>query len=380
MTKVFISIALLVTNAAALLNLEVDLSEIRFVRKSVYCPTCEGGRLKVFATFHLVIESKNPAIGGEYFPISDLSGKVENVMTWREESFRSGMKFKQRIITPIPDKHKKDLSLGTYDLTIAFNGTNSWRYRPTDHMAEELQGLTTATQAVEDYTGDLLGVTLPVKKKAMSRTVPTPLEEPYDLDAVLSSNLYSLVGNETVEGENCTVIQREGLDRIWLSIPKNYVVVKREWRWNIGGPMKRRIFNRDFRQIANGVWLPFSSSMEVFSLPGTGEKRVAILKSEVTSASNAFPDSEFEPDFKKGTVINVVATREKRVFGSTAEEVANRDALAILKKIQAKPAETAFAFKKKPWLQRYLVEILGVCSLFITIIAIYLLRRKTIRS
>jgi hypothetical protein len=36
--------------------------------------------------FLLSIEHTDPALGREFFPISDLTGKIVNITSWREES------------------------------------------------------------------------------------------------------------------------------------------------------------------------------------------------------------------------------------------------------------------------------------------------------
>ena len=335
------------------------LSEIRSARKAIYCESCPAGRLKVFADFHLEVEQANPALGSDYFPISDLAGKTITMSRWREETFRSGPRFKERVISYLP-KNFKGSTPGTYDLTVCYNGVHSWKYRPIDRVSERFQGVTRVTQIVQDYFGDMIGSRIPVPSATMSRTVPTPSDAVYDIDQVVASDLYEVVGEEQIAGDPCTIIERQGADRIWLANAKNYIVVKREWRWTVGGPLKRRVLNSQFRIIGGGGWLPFSSRMEIFSHPSTPpERRVGILTAVVETADVEFPDSDFEPGFLKGTVVFDAETGTKSVTGSSEEELAVDEAKGMLKKVKVKMSVNNLAFQDEPWWRRHWLAALG---------------------
>jgi hypothetical protein len=348
------------------------LSKILATRKAVYCESCPAGRLKVFANFQLEVEQANPALGSDYFPMSDLTGKLINMSRWREETFRSGRRFKERVVSYVPERFRGPVP-GTYDLTICYNGVHSWRYRPSDRVSEQFNGVTKATQIIQDYYGDMIGSMIPVVSATMSRTVPTPSDSAYDIDQVIASNLYEVVGKESVAGEICTIIERPGTDRIWLADEKNYLVVKREWRWTPGGHLKRRILNSQFRTIGGGAWLPFAGRMEIFSHPSTPpERRVGVLTAVVEAADTNFPDSEFEPGFLKGTFVFDAETGTKSVAGYTDAELAVEEAKGMLKKVKGRKSVDALAFQAEPWWRRNWLELLGASAILVISVLAYL--------
>src|SRR5271157_6661305 len=135
---------------------QLTMREILAARKEVYCESCPVGRLKVFARFQLELEQANPALESDYFPVSDLTGKIINMSRWREETFRSGQRFKERVVSYIPERYRGPVP-GTYDLTVCYDGVHSWRYRPGDREAEQFNGVTRATQIIQYYYGDMIG-------------------------------------------------------------------------------------------------------------------------------------------------------------------------------------------------------------------------------
>jgi len=246
----------------------LELSQIRATRKTVYCESCPAGRLKIFANFKLTVEQNNPATGGDFFPISDLTGKFTNLSYWREETWRSGRNYRVRVVSPVPEGFA-GAKPGNYDTTLWHDGESSWKYRPISSKAEKIKGIDRSSQVTQDYYGDLIGSVIPSDAGLLKRTLQSSSELVYDLDQLLSEDRYSVIGEEKIAGEKCTIIDRPGLDRIWLAEEKNCPVVMREWRWAANGPLKRRIINSDFRHLGEGVWLPFAGRMEIFSHPST---------------------------------------------------------------------------------------------------------------
>lgn len=350
---------------------QLTMREILAARKEVYCESCPVGRLKVFARFQLELEQANPALESDYFPVSDLTGKIINMSRWREETFRSGQRFKERVVSYIPERYRGPVP-GTYDLTVCYDGVHSWRYRPGDREAEQFNGVTRATQIIQDYYGDMIGSKIPGGSPTMSRTVSTPSDAVYDIDQVVASNLYDVVGKENTAGEICTIIERPGADRIWLANKKNCLVVKREWRWTPDGPLKRRIINSQFRKIGGGAWLPFAGRMEIFSHPSTPpERRVGVLTATVEVADTNFPDSEFEPGFSKGTAVFDAETGTKSVAGYTEAQLAVEETKRFLKKVKGKKSVDAWAFQTEPWWQRNWLVSLGAPLIFVITVLIY---------
>ena len=351
-----------------------SLSQIRAARKALFCESCAGGRLKVFANFKLSIVQNNLAIGGDYFPVTDLTGKITNLLTWREESWRAGNKYRMRVFSPLPKEYTGKMP-GNYDLTLWHNGESSWKYRPIDKEAQKSKGIDRPSQITQDYYGDLVGSVIPSDVGLFKRILQNSSELTFDLDQLLSQNLYSVLGEETFSGESCTIIDRPGLDRVWLAQDKSYSIVKREWRWEINGPLKRRITNRDFHDLGDGVWLPFAGEMEIYSHPTTPpERKVGVLYATVESASTSFSDSDFTPDFPRGTSVFDEVTRETSWAGFSAEENAAKSAKKALGKVKTLPPAEVLAFKNESSSWRFWFA--GISAAIVIATILYLRLRK----
>ena len=154
---------------------------------------------------------------------------------------------------------------------------------------------------------------------------------------------------------------------------KDYLVVKREWRWAPGGHLKRRIINSQFETIGGGAWLPFAGRMEKFSHPGTPpERHVGVLTAVVEAADTNFPDGEFEPGFLKGTFVFDAETGTKSVAGYTDAEVAVEEAKGMLKKVKGRKSVDALAFQAEPWWRRNWLELLGASAILVISVLAYL--------
>jgi hypothetical protein len=189
-------------------------------------------------------------------------------------------------------------------------------------------------------------------------------EEPFQLDGLIPTGLYRLAGvTESIAGEECVLLERRGLDRLWLARNKAWAIVRREWNWTIGGSLKRRVDNRDFREIAPGLWLPWSGSMEVFGHPATRpNQRVGTLRVSVIEAEAGLSDGRFELDVPKGTEILDVSTGDVTRFGLEGEELEK----ALIKASAFRPT-----FRSTRWSNPYeygfkvLCILMGIAALFV---------------
>jgi hypothetical protein len=111
--------------------------------------------------------------------------------------------------------------------------------------------------------------------------------------------------------------------------------------------------------------------MEIFSHPSTPpQRRVGVLTAVVEAADTNFPDSEFEPNFLKGTFVFDIEAGTRSVAGYTDEELAAEQASGILKKVKGRSAAPALAFKSVPWWRSTWVATLGISG--VIIVAAYL--------
>jgi hypothetical protein len=249
----------------------------------------------------------------------------------------------------LPAKYRKKRP-STLNITRMSNGERSWVHRPDDFAAEEFEGLDAPTLLEQDFYGDLIGFPIQCGSHRPYRTMARDTGAPYQLDQLIPSAMYRQAGEELIDGGICDVIERPGLDRLWLSRGRGWVIVRREWRWAEGAPLKRRITNRDFREIAEGVWLPYEGRMEVFGHPATRPgQRVGIMHLTVQEASADVRPSELEPDFPKGTLVTRVSSGEEYAFGLTAEQFERVRRQARLDSILPELARRGPVFRPKPW-------------------------------
>jgi hypothetical protein len=61
---------------------------------------------------------------------------------------------------------------------------------------------------------------------------------------------------ELVDRRWCHVLERPGLDRLWLDVERGCALLARESSLKVGGPLVDRIELGEHRQVADGVWLP----------------------------------------------------------------------------------------------------------------------------
>lgn len=368
------SIAHSLNNNASALE---DIANIRVSRNAKYCESCTGGRLNVAAHLTMKIEKKNLANEGEYFPVSDISGITSNFLEWREETWRSGLRYREHLMLAVPNNFKGP-SPSTFDITIWHNGTHSWKYRPIDRAAEKIKGIDRSTQIVQDYYGDMIGSKIPGDAGMWRLTLEGQDHFIYDVDELLAGNSCKVVGEERIGSEDCVIIERPDSDRIWLATNKNFVVFKREIKWSPNGPLKRRILNNDFRRIESGIWLPFACKMEIYSHPSTPpERRVGILTASVERATVVFPDSDFEPSFPKGTRVFDEETRFTSIAGYTDKEVEVMESKRTLEKLKSRKSADELAFKAEPFWKRYLAGEVVIISLVTLLVIFRLVARKS---
>lgn len=161
-----------------------------------------------------------------------------------------------------------------------------------------------------DFYGDLVGAGM----ARGTRTIQGDSKFPFRIDEVLRSGKYHVAAAK--EGESgLVVIERKGLDRIALDPKRGFAIVKRRWHWDLDAPMKVSIANSDFREVTDGLWLPFRSRIEFYGTPKTKPgKRCAVAKLRVTDlVTNPF-DREFDGLFQFDDAYimdNVTNTRYK---------------------------------------------------------------------
>jgi hypothetical protein len=278
-----------------------------------------AGNLRVRCRFELKVERLDDALSDRYFANvlvpADKSPRsryrVGPQTKWVEDVATRGRKYRN-------DHEFFDADSGEthrgWKVQKFFNGTNSWRYDCIKSMALQYPGAALTTRLTLGYYQDMIG--FPGSPLEKERTTAGGTGEPYRLDKLIPSGKYRIDGGEVVDGLDCVVLTRPGLDRLWLARDRGWSIVRREWRWSLGGPLKRRVNNRDFHEIARGAWIPFEAVMEIYGHPGTRPgRRVGLLRATVLLAEADVPDDWFEPHFPKGAVVDDLETGDRYPFG-----------------------------------------------------------------
>jgi hypothetical protein len=87
---------------------------------------------------------------------------------------------------------------------------------------------------------------------------PRPVDRAHVLREVAVEPEYRVVRpvQELVDQRWCHVLERPGLDRLWLDAERGCALLARESSLKVGGPLVERIEVGGHRQAADGVWLP----------------------------------------------------------------------------------------------------------------------------
>ncbi|MDR1480601.1 MAG: hypothetical protein LBJ00_16855 [Planctomycetaceae bacterium] len=72
---------------------------------------------------------------------------------------------------------------------------------------------------------------------------------------------------EKIDGFDCWVVEWFGMDKMWVDVAHGFAVRKRIVHFSPGGHIRQVVFNKDYRQIKPGVWLPYSQVVEEFADP-----------------------------------------------------------------------------------------------------------------
>jgi hypothetical protein len=318
-----------------------------------------AANLRVIARFELVVEQPDEALGDAYFPNRSTPVGTRTTQRrsapqplWFEDASTKGKKHRNDVHFPIGDAQAELPPPQGLDLVKVFDGQDSWSFLRPSRNVERIPGDSPMVGSGLGYYRDMIGLPL---KPIGSRATAGDSTEPYRLDELIPSGKYAVEGEAVVEGEPCVVLARPGIDRLWIAKDRGWAIVRREWYWSAGGPLKRRFVNRDFREVAPGVWIPYVASMEIHGKAGA---KVGTLKATVLDAVADVPDDWFKPDFPKGTRINDRETGEVTIFGEPPPSPEEAARLGI-----------GPMFYPPPWWQRPLTLWPGGVALALLVIA-----------
>jgi len=321
------------TSAADLGQIQGDLSKI-------WRDGQPARNFRVKCIFSLQVEHLDPALGDSFVPNTTIRGRMEPLTRWESDTARKDRKYRQDFLNYPPGQERRPSNWRGSRIS---NGEKSWVYTPETGNAQQHQQSSVFTRPTQDYYGDMIG--FPIQPVGVKRLTAGDIKEPFQLNGLIPTGKYMLGGEETVNGETCVVLERAGLDRLDLATAKGWAIVRREWNWTMNGPLKRRITNRDFREVAPGTWLPFDAQMEIYGHPSSKPgRRVGVLRGKVVEAQVDIADNWFEPRFPKKTVIR---TEEGGILlvGMKKEDLKG----TLARFAQFVPAAQAAPWWRMPW-------------------------------
>ncbi|MHC4693425.1 MAG: nitrilase-related carbon-nitrogen hydrolase [Planctomycetota bacterium] len=121
---------------------------------------------------------------------------------------------------------------------------------------------------------------------------------PFRVDKALGTGQYRIAGTETTEGNRrCIVLERKGLDKLWLDEERGYSVVRREWGWGVDKPLRVRIRNSDFRAGPDGVWLPRDVRIDYFGTPENDPNILCVTIRASVGKIEFAPNTDYMPSY-----------------------------------------------------------------------------------
>ncbi len=125
-------------------------------------------------------------------------------------------------------------------------------------------------------------------------------------EALQSPDYLLLSDSEPVGGEDCAVLDRDGIDRIWIATSKGLCVMRRDIRDRRSGRVLRRIVTDKVDQVAPGFWLPTEYRTQILSVrQHTNEDMVqSEYKVQILSCvlNENVADSIFIPVHRPGSI------------------------------------------------------------------------------
>jgi hypothetical protein len=128
------------------------------------------------------------------------------------------------------------------------------------------------------YDGKYLDLWRRIRGRTRRSVSQFEVPYPFSLVPALQSDQYSVgLSDVEINGIRCVLLERAGLDKLWLAPDLGYAVVQREWNWGHGEPLMMRYVNSDFKQVVDGIWLPMTAQRQAFADPARYSNSVGAL-------------------------------------------------------------------------------------------------------
>jgi hypothetical protein len=125
-----------------------------------------------------------------------------------------------------------------------------------------------------------------------------------------NKNKYDLRGSmEKVGDVWCHVLERKGLDEIWVQTAPFTAILRRRYRWSQDGPLRQDVAFAKFEEVAPGVRLPLALTVDRYTAPwdeapiiaGRLASRHQLAVKKIIA--DDFPDKEFRIEIPVGTTV-----------------------------------------------------------------------------
>lgn len=269
--------------------------------------------LRVSYSVSVKLLRRDPAANEERLP-PDYQARTP-IPFWRTEFARKGEKrYCSFTASPISTPKEKDRNF----VVAIYDGQRGWTIRPALRGAYLANGPVPQSLPQAEIYGDVIGIGSVALLK--QRTFKENLPYPFRLDELLVTGAYKVLDEHALIGDvACVLIERAGLDRIWLDPQRGYGAVQREWHWDLGESLKVKINNSQFRQVLDGLWLPTRSRVEYYGTPQTAPGELcAVAELSVSELELNISDEIFVPKLKARTLVQDV---DRQVAWATSEEI-----------------------------------------------------------
>lgn len=114
---------------------------------------------------------------------------------------------------------------------------------------------------------------------------------------------------ESVDDAPCWVVEYPSMDAIWVDPARGYAVLRRIYHWGPGKPRKFEIHNRDLKEVAPGLWLPFTQVVDKYASIVSEDRTIwdkvtSRMEYRVDEAIvGSVPDKVFEISIPEGLLV-----------------------------------------------------------------------------
>jgi hypothetical protein len=257
----------------------------------------KGQRVQVF--WQSEVHHQDPAISDKWLPRESGSGRVMSRARYELLSRQGASKWSAM-----------EGDATEWEWVFAYDGENSWASTKVDQSIQLFRAVRDSPDPklkeglpLHDWFSEAIG--MQPRTSIPTWGISGGLPYPYRLDVALATGHYQIVSdNVKLRESTCIVVEREGLDRVWLDTERSYAIVQREWNWEVSKPVRIRLENEEFEEATEGLWIPRRFRLIYFGTPETRpEVECLTVHAVVEDYEFAPPSLSFTPNVSSGELI-----------------------------------------------------------------------------